>query len=92
MQRGISIPPMSAWAQARHVGALSTLAKCPLCLPYRRIDASQRNAALCHKRTHARGKEAPLFDDLVGGGKQCLRHVEAEYPSGLSVYDEFEPA
>jgi hypothetical protein len=43
-------------------------------------------------RVLTRRKKVSLFYDLVGDGKQCLRHGEAEYPSGLSVYDEFEPA
>ena len=33
---------------------------------------------------------APLFDDLVGGGEQQRRHGEAEHPGSLEVDDQLE--
>jgi hypothetical protein len=56
------------------------------------MDRCDRKCPLCANRVLTRRKKVSLFYDLVGDGKQCLRHGEAEYPSGLSVYDEFEPA
>jgi hypothetical protein len=40
--------------------------------------------------THAPQHTAPLFDDLIGGGEQPGRHLDAERSRGLQVDGKYE--
>src|SRR5258708_13935465 len=45
---------------------------------------------MCQSRLNALHKKAPLFDHLVGGGKQRRRYAEAKHLCRLSVDDQFK--
>jgi hypothetical protein len=42
-------------------------------------------SASCQKRTYAVQQKGPLFDHLVGGSEQLVRHGEVEHARGLRV-------
>jgi hypothetical protein len=77
---------LAAMGHARHVGALSTLAECPLLPPIptelMRHNKTSRGATSRHTQC---SKTAPLFDHLVGALLELQRHVEAERLGGLGV-------
>jgi hypothetical protein len=46
---------------------------------------------LCARKRHMHcSKTASLFDHLVGGYEQLVRHGETEHPGGLVIDDQLE--
>ena len=50
----------------------------------------QRNDAKGHMQPHAAQQRDPLFDHLVGAGKECWRHDEPDGLRRLEIDDQFE--
>src|SRR6516225_6784672 len=74
------------WVNNGHQGCVK---QCPLYTGKRTLVERVGMSALCHKRTLA-AQQKPLFDHLVGVGKQRRRHSKAQCLRSLEIDDELK--